>query len=277
MLVSTVLHRTPTPALGHLAALRYRSPGLYGPSRSYRRFVILGHQRTGSTLVSSSLRKHSRVWCFSEVFNARSIQLYTPGLSNDSMLLKAYRERDPVAFLDRFIFRGYRSDILAVGFKLFPEHTRLPHMDRLVDGLAGDGELRLIHVYRANHLRVLLSLKLAQQTANWSTHDGGHPAEARVAIEPDELIAFSRQRSTEEAMLRDRFHGTRLHEVEYESLACDLPTTLLELQRFLGIDPLPIEPVLQKQTTGSLAARIVNHDLLRAHFTGTEYAGWFED
>src|SRR5690606_2776090 len=107
----SILHRTPTRVLGDVAALRYRSPALYGKSREYQRFIILGHARTGSTLVSSLLREHENVWCFSEVFNARAIQFFTPGLSNDSRLLKVLRDRDPFEFLNRFVFRGYREEI----------------------------------------------------------------------------------------------------------------------------------------------------------------------
>src|SRR5690606_25670345 len=69
MNLGSVLRRTPAPVLGTVGALRYRSPGLYGDNRVYGRFIVLGHQRTGSTLVTSSLRRNPGVWCFSEVFN----------------------------------------------------------------------------------------------------------------------------------------------------------------------------------------------------------------
>lgn len=277
MNLGSVLRRTPAPVLGTVGALRYRSPGLYGDNRVYGRFIVLGHQRTGSTLVTSSLRRNPGVWCFSEVFNPGPIQFFTPGLSNDSRLLKAYRVRDPVGFLERFIFRGYQPRIRAVGFKLFADHMRLPHMEPLVATLAADEGLRCIHVSRANHLRALLSLKLAKSTATWAAKDGGHAADVRVTIEPDELIAFSAKRRADEAVLRESFPGAPLCEVEYQELTRNLPDVLTKLQHFLGVEPVPIEPPLRKQTTGSLTARIVDHDALRAHFEGTEYAGWFDD
>jgi LPS sulfotransferase NodH len=150
-------------------------------------------------------------------------------------------------------------------------------MEPLVAALAGDARVRYIHISRANHLRVLLSLELARRTATWAAKNGGHPADARIAIAPEALVAFSAQRRADEAMLRERFAGAPFHEVEYESLTRDLPGVLRALQRFIGVEPVPIEPLLQKQTTGSLADRILNHDALRAHFAGTEYAGWFDD
>src|SRR5690606_379672 len=244
MNMTSVLHRVPTPLLDRIAGARYRSPDLYGRNRDYRRFVLLGHQRTGSNLITSSLRRHPRVWCYSEVFNPRSIQFFTPGLPNDSSLLKVYRERDPLGFLERFVFRGYRPAIDAVGFKLFPEHMRPASMSNVLDALVADRDMRYVHVWRANHLRVLLSLELARQTEHWATKDGGHPPGARVVIEPDALLEFSARRRAEEAMLRERFADSPFHEVEYETLAADVPGELTRLQEFLGVEPVPLEPVL---------------------------------
>lgn len=98
-----------------------------------------------------------------------------------------------------------------------------------------------------------------------------------MTIEPDALVAFSAKRRAEEMMLRARFAGSPLYEVEYESLAGDLPAVLAGLQTFLGVEHAELQPVLQKQTTGALADRIVNYDALRSRFAGTAYAAWFDD
>jgi LPS sulfotransferase NodH len=192
-------------------------------------------------------------------------------------MLKVLRERDPFEFLHRFVFRGYRQEIRAVGFKLFPEQIRLSYMPSLIEAFAADADLRFVHILRANHLRVLLSLKLARSTAHWASRGDGHPPDTRVTVEREELEAFSRQRSADEAMVRERFRGSSLYEVEYTELVRDLPRVLNEIEDHLGIARVSIEPVLQKQTTGPLQERIINYERLRADMIGTEYSAFFDE
>jgi len=48
---------------------------LTGPNRTYKKFIVLGHQRSGSSLVIRSLRAHPQVVGFGELFLARSLRV----------------------------------------------------------------------------------------------------------------------------------------------------------------------------------------------------------
>ena len=55
-----------------------------GPNRSYRRFVVLGHARSGSSLLIGSLRRHPQVVAFGELFVAGRIGFNVEGYDNHS-------------------------------------------------------------------------------------------------------------------------------------------------------------------------------------------------
>ena len=80
-----------------------------------------GHQRSGSSLVITSLREHPQMVVFSELFVPDSIFFHLQGYNNQSEQLRDFRDAQPTQFLDEFIFSPYNDQIKAVGFKLFPD------------------------------------------------------------------------------------------------------------------------------------------------------------
>src|SRR5688572_26178109 len=97
-----------------------------GGNYSYRKFVIVGTARTGSTLLIELLNSHSQALAFGELFRSNdSIGWDVPPFvkRQDAKTLSLYRS-DPNLFLKKHVFRRWPRNILAVGFKLFYYHAR---------------------------------------------------------------------------------------------------------------------------------------------------------
>src|SRR5262249_41952505 len=112
------LLRAPTAAPPELDP---RSAALRGTNQSYSKFIILAHQRSGSSMLIDTLRKHPRIIGMGELFIPSRIGFNYVGFDGSPAALRTFRDEHPNEFLDGYIFGSYSDDIQAVGFKLFPE------------------------------------------------------------------------------------------------------------------------------------------------------------
>src|SRR5579871_4263372 len=77
-----------------------------------QRFMVLGSARTGSNLLLSLLSAHPQVKTYGELFNLDML----PKASLTEVL------DDPVAYLRQKVYQDHKSEIEAVGFKMFYDH-----------------------------------------------------------------------------------------------------------------------------------------------------------
>lgn len=103
-----------------LEMLKSTPTNLVGNSKNYKKYIILAHHRSGSSLIVKSLRKHPQVISFGELFNHTRIAFNVERYNNYSKDLLKFRKEYPSEFLNKFIFSSYVEDKTAVGFKLFP-------------------------------------------------------------------------------------------------------------------------------------------------------------
>ena len=136
-----------------------------GGSADYRRFVIIGAARSGSTLLTSLLNDHSQALAFGEIFRAQDMIGWDipPFLDFQAPNLLALYRMDPVAFLQRKVFRRWPRNYAAVGFKLFYYHARTPVHAAVWTHLAADENLSVVHMKRRNLLDQYYSLQLAHK------------------------------------------------------------------------------------------------------------------
>src|SRR6478752_6510831 len=94
----------------------------------YRKFVIVGIARTGSTLLTSLLNAHSQALVFGELFRSHDAVGWDipPFTSYQSPTLLTLYRSDPLAFLNKKVFRRWPRRYGAVGFKLLYYHARTP-------------------------------------------------------------------------------------------------------------------------------------------------------
>jgi hypothetical protein len=70
-----------------------------GANQNYKRYVIFGHQRYGSSVLTSGLKSHPNIKDFAEVFTPSLITFNYKGYDNQFLPLLKYRNTNLVKFL----------------------------------------------------------------------------------------------------------------------------------------------------------------------------------
>jgi LPS sulfotransferase NodH len=248
--------------------------------RSYRKFCIVGIARTGSTLLLDILNAPGNALAFGELFRTETeIGWDLPRFAKlHNTKMSALHRGDPVAFLERHVFRRWPRRILAVGFKIFYYHAQRHPWDAVWEYLERQPEIVILHLVRANIFRQYLSLRIAFQTGVWSSPVGsGAPAAEPICLDIGECVRhFDYVRQSEQAC-RQRFARHRLLEIRYEDLVADLERETIRLQEFLGLPRQPARPTRRRQQLRPLSAMITNYGELERAFAGTPWAVFLDD
>lgn len=226
------------------------------------RFVILCFGRTGSNWLCQLLNSHPSILCHGELFNPARCG-WIGGQAANAALAGAWtetrRDEDPGGFIESVFadHRGHES----VGFKLLNWHQ-----PRLLRDLVREPGVRKVVLRRENRVRAFVSRTRAELTG-WYTH---RPYDRlRVALEPEELLAYADRYDRFYADVRDQTVGSPALFVSYEHLG--EPATHSTMVEFLGVRPsgLPLSATLRRQSSGSLRAAIANFDELTEALAGT--------
>jgi LPS sulfotransferase NodH len=258
------------------AVLKLRS--ISGTSR-YRKFVIVGTARTGSTLLINLLRGHSQVRVFGELFRSPEAIGWDvkPFATLQSFDVVSLYRADPVAFLENHVFRRWPRPCGAVGFKLFYYHARTPEHSVVWDYLAADPEIRVLHLRRRNLLAQYYSLRLAHQTNSWTKAavPKGDPAPMRLG--PQECQDhFGWVRALEEECAA--FFGRHdVYDIWYEDLVAEQEQTMTGIQEFLGLARYVAKPTIARQRTTPLRLAIANYDDLSKALHETPWSVFFDE
>ena len=250
-----------------------------GGSSNYRRFVIVGTARTGSTLLTSLLNAHTQALAFGEIFRSQDSIGWdvTPFLScQGPRLLTLYRS-DPVAFLHRKVFKRWPRNYAAVGFKLFYYHARTAIHAVLWDHLAANADLSILHIKRRNILEQYYSLQLAHKTQVWSTRRPLKERPAPIRLEVEACRQHFAQVRMVEQECETFFKGHAVKDVYYEDLVASQNREIHDIQMFLGLRPENLSSGTVRQRTGSLPELIANYEELRHAFAGAPWADFFRE
>ena len=281
-------------------------------SGDYVRFIILSGPRTGSNMLAQALNSNPSIRCFHEVLNS-IVGFVMYDLHNTDRQESpteddvAFRERDPIGFLEQRIFGEYPDDVAAVGFKYHYGH--IWGFPGVFDHVVKDDSIRVVHLKRRNGLRTLLSLKTAQQTGRWMETGtlpltparllGAllHPKRlagrvAKLVQRPDPPVTVPERELTISKEELDQFiisaemtehHFDELFErhpsitVYYEDILHQRNVVYEATQSFLGVEAHPLSVTLAKQNPEPARELLSNFDELRVAFKDTEYASWFEE
>ncbi len=216
------------------------------------RFVILCLGRTGSTHLQSMLDFHSQARCHGEIFGDGK----PPTFASSG-------RADPRAYLDEMLAAG---DERAIGFKLPMNSIRLtPAAAELV---RDDPTIAAIRLSRRDRLALLVSRRLLAVTGVSQSIFGGY-GDATVRIDPGECIAALAGIESDEAELDALCAGRSTFRIAYEELGDE--DRLVELQRFLGLDPEPLRSWFEKLRTRPLAETVSNWEELQAALVEAGY------
>jgi LPS sulfotransferase NodH len=230
-------------------------------------FVVLGTQRTGTTLIRTSLDSHSDVRCHGELFVVgrwphrftRERPYTLPdgywSYRQSSIAARVGSVLTPSREVIRFLDRLYScDDIAAVGFKLMlTEARRFP---QVVDYLK-ERKVPAIHILRRNLLETLISRRVARATGVYHRTDGEQPGESarpnvepRVRFDASQLARAIQALSNEDQAWQDLIYGhIPVHRVHYEDFVLAGQVESDKMLRFLGVEPHPLSSPLRKVVT----------------------------
>lgn len=243
-----------------------------GNQRDYQRFMILGTSRSGSNWMSSLLRSHPSILVYSEVFHKRGV-LGPPFNGQTTVGLIRGRDEYPVRFLNDFIFRNYRKEIQAVGFKMFYGQLERLRSTELEQKLSGDQGLRIVHLKRRNLLRMLSSETIAERTGVWTNR----LSDEKIYLSPDHCLSYFRMIVRMVSKYDRMFIGQQMLNVYYEDLVIDQDMCVKMLD-FLDIDENTTELSSEyfKQEQRRLSEIIDNYYELKKQFANTLWIRFFD-
>jgi LPS sulfotransferase NodH len=214
------------------------------PSTGPTRFVVLSQPRTGSSLLCGSIRWHPQILMQGEILNHRYERADLPADSGADRLRAALSV----------------TTHAAVGCKLHacqPDPGSEP-WESAWDELFADPTIKVIHLTRQETLAQLASWKIAEQLNRWGdqTDVADRPV---IRIDPAELAWFRRWNAMVYQVRLARLQRHTILPVTYESLRDHWPATVDGVLRFLGVEPIPLDPCATRNETRPLHEVISNY------------------
>jgi LPS sulfotransferase NodH len=222
---------------------------------TYTPFLILGHPRTGTSLLHTYLNSHNNILSLNEPLTH----------TNDGEAL----------------FKPYSKLITVVGFKYFHEYILDEAKKTSLINLASKHKIKVIKIDRKNYLRTYLSLCIAEKTNEWSSVGKSELGIIRkqISLTKDDCIAaFNNYKNIEnetEKILNQ--YNIPVFQINYEDLVENSIAKMTEVQGFLGVEYQTPISLLKKQNPESLNELIINYNALKNEFIGTTYESFFEE
>jgi LPS sulfotransferase NodH len=256
---------------------------------SHVRFVVMGHQRCGSNLLTRMLGEHPEVRISGEVLRGDlggatdgwKWAKLNPGAWGGSARPAYAKGRDGWDYLDRVVYGGpWVSGIKASGCKLFYDQGRSDESIRRAWDYVLKSDVRIIHLIRRNLLDALISLESANRTNRWiHPIEQGKQAPPQLApfhLDPEVCHQYFDRMSNWRQWAATTFAGSRMLTVDYDKDLCaEFEWTSVKTQKFLGLTARPAKPALIKQQSRKASEQVVNYDELARYFRMTPYEEFF--
>ncbi len=252
------------------------------------KFVIVGVQRTGTTLVRTTLDSHPEIICFGEAFVAASGlwvrkergamdelwqrgNLSYSGYVTDSALRRlghiAWRDRLVRSYLDWFYSQ---EGAHATGFKFMFNHMR--GFPTVVPYIL-EKNIRVIHVLRENVFDTYLS-RVTMKARGFAHSTRDVVQQVKVYIPVDTLTGeLVNIQQAGEQWARVFQKDVPYLRVCYEDFVTDRVAQMDRATEFLGVDRgVPLRSNLKKLNKSKLSDTIENLDEVRRCLEGTAFA-----
>lgn len=246
-------------------------------------FMITCPARSGSSMLVHLLRSHPEICAHDEVFSPEKVKgiigTYLERCGEDPGYddqLSAERYKDPVRFLYKIVLdpQGKR----AVGFKLKHDELILPGYSMLLNEIADNSRLRIIHLQRRNLLRRYLSHYITMHVTHVNLVVGAQPIPEVAPLRLDPVACKDnfetiRAREQEFAALFASHPG---YSISYEDLVAGDLNKIEGLLQFLGVSPQPLTTPTRKLGRDNLRSVIANFDELQEYFADSPFSEFFE-
>ena len=224
-------------------------------SRDYTVFLIVGHPRTGTSLLHTYLNFHWNV------------------LSLNEPLAKTVDRK--------VLFKKQSQLIYAVGFKYFYEYTEDVTKKNTLIALLKNGNVKIIKIARKNQLRIYVSRCIAEKTNQWSSTQVKQNSinDKKVILTKENCLhAFAKYKKNEQdtdAIISE--FDVPVFETDYVTLVAEPTETMFAIQKFLGVLQQIPQSLLLRQNAEPLNMLIENYNDLKESFKGTDFEIFFED
>ncbi len=240
----------------------------------YRQFIILSSPRSGTHMLKTSLDMHPNVICSDEMFNP---DYYKERYS--------YTGETPASdILKKYIFSPQNSSTKAVGFCIQRTDAGFGGWSNLWNLLQNIQDLYVISLTRDNGLRRYLSFKVMQQrilqrksVQNYKNRKQDKFLFSPLEIPPEELLKDFKKQKKKIAEFEQRFSHQPTLKISYEQLCDNYSESVETVQKFLGVDTIPLQPQTTKIESRLLSDSIKNYGELKESFENTEWQHFFEE
>ena len=249
------------------------------------KFAVLGLQRTGTTLVVSTLNSHPRILSLGELFEDKekiaakvvpTYKLYMKQLDSGPNNAAPQKERI-FRYLDT-VFAGKNFD--AVGFKLmFNQGRKYPPISDYLK----ENRFKIIRVIRKNLLKTCISRFRARQTGLWDSFqpifNETRCRETGIKIPVEDLLHELNSVAAQDKALEQTVLNLNLEyiAVSYEEFNEKKPGETQKMLNFLGIDgQIRLNTRLQKVSPEELTHSLKNYEEIVDALKHTPYAEYLE-
>lgn len=241
-----------------------------GSNHTYQKFIVLAHQRSGSSLVIRSLRAHPNIIAYGEMFGRFKPHATTE--FNSKPLQKRYlRKKYPNEFFDRRIYSSVRNDIQAVGFKLFPHQLDNKYFLNVWNQIQQNKDIKIIFLRRKNLLASYTSLQAAKKTGIYNIRNESQRTEPTVKINYKRCIKYFMDMEKYIELASEKLQYHDLLEITYEDMIVDLEKSFAKFQEFLGVEVVSLEPKTIKREIRPLWKVISNYEQLHNQLLNTKW------
>ena len=236
-----------------------------------KNFLIVGTQRTGSSVLTESIGFHTLVACGWEwtlhVPRSQKLKVAERALAGDfSVLSQPDRAHMAEVWNIKKTWLGFRRLFCASDkWLIHPRFSPALWSDRLEDHLhwlAERPDIYIIHIVRRDGLDWLKSKFLARASGLYV----GKPYQEglRVTIPLREAVFRLRAKEWVDYRLASLSSQCPYVRIDYEDFLADQDAVVTETLRFLQCDPnvMPVERRRQKQSRSSVADYVANYDEL---------------
>jgi LPS sulfotransferase NodH len=252
---------------------------------STTRFVVYAAMRTGSRWLIELLDSHPDVAAYGEAFLADGEgEMGTSGdasfpyfRSYAAGLPRWWRHLQRLQRM-RYLEALYRSaDLDATGYKLiYGQAARNPGVLRYT----AFRRVRVVHLVRRNHLRAIVSHRVALARRAFHPREGDVVSETLIALDTESLLddLAARASAVEGARWRLEHGGCTTLEVAYEDLLADEQGRLADVLAYLRVrqPPEPLSTRLSRAVP-SLGDAVSNLGEVARTLEGTAYSWMLEE
>ena len=239
-----------------------------------QKFVICGTQRTGTSLLDSTLNSHSGICCYSEVFiytkgrGGRIEGSYRRFINQKPLLRKFGNIVNRASLVEQYLDELFEVEgVQASGFKLMLSQVKIfPSITSYMRTHA----VSAIHIIRNNALKTLISRLSARERKLYHTTENLKIGKVHIPVVNlrRNLVLIE----SEKEEWKRRLAGIQTLEVHYEDILRNEALVMTDIQRFIGVDCVDdLKSRLLKINPDNLANLIGNYDEVRHCLEGTSF------